>query len=110
MILLTDHINNDDSTIPTTVRRNAYSGWLESFSDTDDVWNITGFPLEFIRAPYIENPDDSKVLTVCKDRVVGPYHPHRPLMIVHVDFMNREMGHIGRYASENSMEMSDVIR
>lgn len=31
-------------------------------------------------------------------------------MIVHVDFTDKEMEHIGRYASEHSMEMFDVIR
>lgn len=74
MILLAEHISNDDrvhlGTMPITVRRNAYGRQLGSFSDTGDVGDITGFPLEFIRAPYIEDPGDSEVLTVCRDKVV----------------------------------------
>lgn len=74
-ILLAEHISNDDrvhlGTMPITKRRNAYGRRLGSFSDTGDMGNVIGFPLEFIRAPYIESPDDSEVLTVSKDRAIA---------------------------------------
>lgn len=66
-----------------TVRRNAYGRQLGSFSVTGDAGDITGFPLKFIRAPYIEGPGDSEVLTVCKDRVVAAGYGDRLVTAFH---------------------------
>ena len=59
LILLADRISNDDKsyfrTLPVTVRRNAYGRQLGSFFVTGHIAGIGSFPMEFIRAPYIEN-------------------------------------------------------
>lgn len=58
MILLAEHICNDDRTcfrtIPMTVRRNAYGRQLGSFTADGDVKHIGSYPMRFIRAPYVE--------------------------------------------------------
>ncbi len=58
LILLAKELSNDDKayfgTLPATVRRNAYGRQLGSFSALEDVAGIGKFPMEFIRAPYIE--------------------------------------------------------
>ncbi|WP_071705810.1 pyridoxal 5'-phosphate synthase glutaminase subunit PdxT [Murdochiella vaginalis] len=57
LILLAQHLEDDETThlatLPVTVRRNAYGRQLASFTTAADVGNLTGFPLVFIRAPYI---------------------------------------------------------
>lgn len=70
LILLAENLTNDSNTyfgtLPVTVRRNAYGRQLGSFSCGEHVRNIRDcdrvFPLEFIRAPYIEciNPSDDR--------------------------------------------------
>lgn len=63
MILLADTIDNDDmrcfSTLPVTVRRNAYGRQLGSFSGMHDVAGIGEFEMRFIRAPYVEKINES---------------------------------------------------
>lgn len=61
LILLGSHF----STLPVKVKRNAYGRQLGSFSYSGKVVGIRDeneeFPLEFIRAPYIEEIGDSSV-------------------------------------------------
>ena len=63
MILLADTIGNDDmrcfSTLPVTVRRNAYGRQLGSFSGIHDIAGIGPFEMRFIRAPYVEKINES---------------------------------------------------
>lgn len=58
LILLAERISNDReryfATLPVTVRRNAYGRQLGSFYAEEMVKGIGRFPMEFIRAPYIE--------------------------------------------------------
>lgn len=58
LILLAEKISNDDrqyfKTLPVTVKRNAYGRQLGSFNAEHEVKGIGSFPMEFIRAPYIE--------------------------------------------------------
>jgi len=58
LILLAEKLSNDDKayfqTLPVTVKRNAYGRQLGSFSVPGDLEGIGTFPMEFIRAPYIE--------------------------------------------------------
>lgn len=69
MILLAEsiykHTESHFKTLPITVMRNAYGRQLGSFSDIGLVKYIEDennpFPLEFIRAPYIESINDDEV-------------------------------------------------
>lgn len=59
LILLSENISNDTrsyfKTLPVTVKRNAYGRQLGSFHYDGDIKGLGVFPMEFIRAPYIEN-------------------------------------------------------
>lgn len=62
MILLAERIVNDDrahlSTMPISVRRNAYGRQLGSFSAVGGFGDMDDVPMEFIRAPWIESVGD----------------------------------------------------
>ena len=69
MILLADRLSNDDrshlSTMPVTVRRNAYGKQLGSFSCTGRFADMDDVPMRFIRAPYVEEcRDGAEVLSM----------------------------------------------
>ena len=59
LILLASHISNDDNvyfgTLPVTVKRNAYGRQLGSFHYDGEIKGLGVYPMEFIRAPYIES-------------------------------------------------------
>lgn len=76
MILLAEHIENDDAahfqTMPVTVKRNAYGRQLGSFHTTDTVKGIGNVPMTFIRAPYIsEAAADVEILAEVDEKIVG---------------------------------------
>ncbi|HBA97366.1 MAG TPA: pyridoxal 5'-phosphate synthase glutaminase subunit PdxT [Lachnospiraceae bacterium] len=58
LILLAEKISNDTNayfkTLPVTVKRNAYGRQLGSFHCDGIIKGLGRFPMEFIRAPYIE--------------------------------------------------------
>ena len=58
LILLAEQIAGETTdgfqSLPVLVRRNAYGRQLGSFSAEGTVGEISGFPMRFIRAPYIE--------------------------------------------------------
>ena len=62
LILLAETISNDErryfSVMPVLVKRNAYGRQLGSFFAEEEVRGIGKFPMEFIRAPYIESVGD----------------------------------------------------
>lgn len=62
LILLAENISNDTrayfKTLPVTVKRNAYGRQLGSFHCDGEIKGVGTFPMEFIRAPYIENTAD----------------------------------------------------
>ncbi len=74
LILLAKHLENDQriyfSTLPVSVRRNAYGRQLGSFSYQARLCGATEedrlFPLEFIRAPYIEGVSEGYEFTAQK--------------------------------------------
>ncbi len=85
LILLADRVVNDPRTylrtLPIVVRRNAYGRQLGSFRTLGDVHGIDAhgkgaFPMEFIRAPYVEEVgDDVEVLAKIDTHVVAVrYH------------------------------------
>jgi len=59
LILLAENISNDTrtyfKTLPVTVKRNAYGRQLGSFHYNGEITGLGSFPMEFIRAPYIES-------------------------------------------------------
>lgn len=77
MILLSENIANDDKryfqTLPVTVKRNAYGRQLGSFHYEGEIKGIGNFPLEFIRAPYVEavSNDDVEILATVDDKIVA---------------------------------------
>lgn len=80
LILLAKHLENDPrtyfATLPVSVRRNAYGRQLGSFSYQGKL-NGAGetekmFPLEFIRAPYIEGVSEGYTMKV-QPSVAGAY-------------------------------------
>ena len=88
MILLAEHISNDDrvhfATMPITVKRNAYGRQLGSFSDVGSFGDIPEVPLEFIRAPYIEEAGEGvEVLTVCQGKTVAARYGNQLVTAFH---------------------------
>ncbi len=89
LILLAEHLSNDShayfQTLPVTVKRNAYGRQLGSFHTDAEVAGIGTFPMEFIRAPYIESVSegvevlaqvDGNIVAVrCKNQIGMAFHP-----------------------------------
>ena len=77
LILLSEKLSNDNksyfATLPVTVKRNAYGRQLGSFYIVKDIGTIKNFPMEFIRAPYIEklNNKDVEILAKVDNNIVG---------------------------------------
>ena len=56
LILLSKEVSGGEgcfSVLPVRVQRNAYGRQLGSFSAVGDVGDISGYPMRFIRAPYV---------------------------------------------------------
>lgn len=88
MILLAEELSNDDkrwfATLPVTVKRNAYGRQLGSFSAVANVGEIQAFPLEFIRAPYVEKAaEDVEILAVVDDRIVAVRYKNQLALAFH---------------------------
>lgn len=89
LILLARSAANDDRrcfmTLPVTVRRNAYGRQLGSFRAYGRFGDYDDVPMEFIRAPYVEEADedveimsvtDGKITAVrYKNQLALAYHP-----------------------------------
>lgn len=76
LILLAEHISNDEKTyfqtMPITVKRNAYGRQLGSFHTIQRVGAFADFPLEFIRAPYVEEVGEQvEILAETDGKIVG---------------------------------------
>lgn len=76
LILLAENISNDGkrhfATMPVTVKRNAYGRQLGSFFVEEELKGIGRFPMEFIRAPYIESVGDGvEVLGTVNGNIVA---------------------------------------
>ena len=92
LILLAEKLSNDDrrgfQTLPVTVKRNAYGRQLGSFHRDGIVRGIaqdeTLFPMEFIRAPYIEEVrEDTEVLAKVDDHIVAVQYKNQLAMAFH---------------------------
>lgn len=76
MILLAKDIEDDDtkhlSTLPITVKRNAYGRQLGSFYTESDYEGLGEIPMTFIRAPFVaEAKPEVDVTAVVNDNIVG---------------------------------------
>lgn len=76
LILLAENISNDTrtyfQTLPVTVKRNAYGRQLGSFHYNGDIKGLGNFPMEFIRAPYIESAGDNvEILAYVQNKAVA---------------------------------------
>ena len=87
LILLAEEVEDEPEThlgvLPVKVRRNAYGRQLGSFRTTASVKGIGGFPMVFIRAPYISDPKDTEVLAEVGNRVVAARHKNIIAMAFH---------------------------
>ncbi|PWM45594.1 MAG: pyridoxal 5'-phosphate synthase glutaminase subunit PdxT [Clostridiales bacterium] len=89
LILLAQNISNDENvyfgTLPVTVKRNAYGRQLGSFFYNGYIQEIGEFPMEFIRAPYVETVNhgveilaevDNKIVAVkYNNQIATAFHP-----------------------------------
>lgn len=76
LILLASDIVNDDrrhfGLLPVSVKRNAYGRQLGSFHHDGEIKGLGIFPMEFIRAPYIETAaDDVDILAEVDHHIVA---------------------------------------
>lgn len=76
LILLAENISNDTrsyfKTLPLTVKRNAYGRQLGSFHYNGTIKGLGKFPMEFIRAPYIEEVrNDVEVLAEVDGKITA---------------------------------------
>lgn len=89
LILLAEHIANDDvvhiGTLPVTVRRNAYGRQLGSFHYAEGIFKGIGtFPMEFIRAPYVEQVSEGvEILASVEGRIVGVQYKNQLAVAFH---------------------------
>ncbi len=76
LILLASSIEGQDetcfSTLPVTVKRNAYGRQMGSFRTISNVKGVGPVPMTFIRAPYVTHVSDGvEVLATVDDKIVG---------------------------------------
>lgn len=102
LILLAEKLSNDDrkgfQTLPVTVKRNAYGRQLGSFHRDGIVRGIaqdeTLFPMEFIRAPYIEEVrGDTEVLAKVDDHIVAVRNKNQLAMAFHPELSGDDRLH-----------------
>ncbi|MCD8217503.1 MAG: pyridoxal 5'-phosphate synthase glutaminase subunit PdxT [Clostridiales bacterium] len=89
LILLAQEVTNDEkryfATLPVSVKRNAYGRQLGSFHCDGRLKGIGMYPMEFIRAPYIESTSpevdvlaevDGHIVAVkYKNQIALAFHP-----------------------------------
>lgn len=88
LILLADNISNDErtyfKTLPVTVKRNAYGRQLGSFFAEEEIAGVGKFPMEFIRAPYIEEISEGvEILARVKGNIVAVKYRNQLGMAFH---------------------------
>ena len=93
LILLASNLSNDEntylSTLPVTVRRNAFGRQLGSYEERGRVLGFDDFPIVFIRAPYIESVDqDVKTIAISKEHIVGVEYKSQIALAFHPELTN----------------------
>lgn len=98
LILLAQNISNDENrcfaTLPVTVKRNAYGRQLGSFYYEGDIKGIGTFPMEFIRAPYIESVEKNvEILAQVEEKIVGVAYKNQLAFSFHPELTGNDRIH-----------------
>lgn len=98
LILLAQNVSNDEkrgfATLPVTVKRNAYGRQLGSFYYEDGIKGIGTYPMEFIRAPYIESVgDDVEILAEVEEKIVGVAYKNQLAFSFHPELTGNDKIH-----------------
>lgn len=98
LILLAQNVSNDEkrgfATLPVTVKRNAYGRQLGSFYCEGGIKGIGTYPMEFIRAPYIESVgDDVEILAEVEEKIVGVAYKNQLAFSFHPELTGNDKIH-----------------
>lgn len=98
LILLAQNISNDKNrcfaTLPVTVKRNAYGRQLGSFYYEGEIKEIGTFPMEFIRAPYIESVEKNvEILAQVEEKIVGVAYKNQLAFSFHPELTGNDRIH-----------------
>lgn len=98
LILLAQNVSNDEkrgfATLPVTVKRNAYGRQLGSFYYECGIKGIGTYPMEFIRAPYIESVgDDVEILAEVEEKIVGVAYKNQLAFSFHPELTGNDKIH-----------------
>ena len=98
LILLAQNISNDENrcfaTLPGTVKRNAYGRQLGSFYYEGEIKEIGTFPMEFIRAPYIESVEKNvEILAQVEEKIVGVAYKNQLAFSFHPELTGNDRIH-----------------
>lgn len=98
LILLAQNISNDENrcfaTLPVTVKRNAYGRQLGSFYYKGEIKEIGTFPMEFIRAPYIESVEKNvEILAQVEEKIVGVAYKNQLAFSFHPELTGNDRIH-----------------
>lgn len=98
LVLLAQNISNDENrcfaTLPVTVKRNAYGRQLGSFYYEGEIKEIGTFPMEFIRAPYIESVEKNvEILAQVEEKIVGVAYKNQLAFSFHPELTGNDRIH-----------------
>lgn len=98
LILLAQNVSNDAQrgfgTLPVTVRRNAYGRQLGSFYYEGEIKGIGTYPMEFIRAPYIESVEENvEILAEVEEKIVGVAYKNQLAFSFHPELTENDSIH-----------------
>lgn len=98
LILLAQNISNDENrcfaTLPVTVKRNAYGRQLGSFYYEGEIKGIGTFPMEFIRAPYIESVEKNvEILAQVEEKIVSVAYKNQLAFSFHPELTGNDRIH-----------------
>ena len=98
LILLAQNVSNDEkrgfATLPVTVKRNASGRQLGSFYYEGGIKGIGTYPMEFIRAPYIESVgDDVEILAEVEEKIVGVAYKNQLAFSFHPELTGNDKIH-----------------
>lgn len=98
LILLAQNISNDENRcfaiLPVTVKRNAYGRQLGSFYYEGEIKEIGTFPMEFIRAPYIESVEKNvEILAQVEEKIVGVAYKNQLAFSFHPELTGNDRIH-----------------
>ena len=93
LILLASCLSNDEntylSTLPVTVRRNAFGRQLGSYEERGKALDYDDFPMVFIGAQYIESTDKAvDTIAISKDHIVGVKYKSQIALSFHPELTN----------------------